>query len=360
MNLAREDYTRIAAYFSGQMTEEERKSFAEWRATLTDQAVINEFESIWQNSGVRATAPVVDTDHEWTELQKIIRRFDEEKTVANSSMSMWLRIAAALLIVTLVGVWLFPTNQDIPPIHSFTAEKSVETFYLPDSSRIWLNAGSSLSYEEGFGQTERRVRLRGEGYFNVSVDKARPFIIQTDNALVRVVGTSFNLREDIGHVSLEVEEGLVRFSLQDSVRISPILVTAGETALAKKNADVTKTKTTGPPSSRWRLKNNPLYEDEKSRPAAFLNPQFEWRKNTINQSVIRGKLVSTSELAIYKNIVLLVRYRNAKGRVIENEVQIPGIVRPGDSVGFEKRLFDIFRDTRAMKISVKSAEVAEQ
>ena len=71
----------------------------------------------------------------------------------------------------------------------------VAKIVLPDGSRVWLNARSSLIYPNKFlaGQP-RRVKLNGEAYFEVVHDKAHPFIVETAKMQTRVLGTSFNVR----------------------------------------------------------------------------------------------------------------------------------------------------------------------
>jgi len=65
---------------------------------------------------------------------------------------------------------------------------------LEDSTEVWLNSETTLMYPETFLSTERRVRLKGEAYFKVRSDAARPFYVDTDEQTVRVYGTSFNIR----------------------------------------------------------------------------------------------------------------------------------------------------------------------
>lgn len=65
---------------------------------------------------------------------------------------------------------------------------------LPDGTKVWLNAVSSLRYPVSFSSLkERKVILKGEGYFEVSEDKTKPFIVATDKQEVEVLGTHFNI-----------------------------------------------------------------------------------------------------------------------------------------------------------------------
>lgn len=65
---------------------------------------------------------------------------------------------------------------------------------LPDGTLVWLNAASTLSYPTRFEQgKERRVKLSGEGYFEVAPDSSSPFIVSSENQEVKVLGTHFNI-----------------------------------------------------------------------------------------------------------------------------------------------------------------------
>lgn len=66
---------------------------------------------------------------------------------------------------------------------------------LSDGSRVWMNAGSVLKYPIHFTGQQREVFLEGEGYFEVEKDEAHPFLVHTSRGIVRVVGTSFNVRD---------------------------------------------------------------------------------------------------------------------------------------------------------------------
>jgi transmembrane sensor len=65
---------------------------------------------------------------------------------------------------------------------------------LPDGTKVWLNALSSLSFPLSFTGSQRQVRLTGEAYFEVSPDKTHPFLVETSHTEVHVLGTSFNVK----------------------------------------------------------------------------------------------------------------------------------------------------------------------
>lgn len=96
---------------------------------------------------------------------------------------------------------------------------------LPDGSTVLLNSASSLSYPTSFkNQRNRVVQLKGEGYFEVTKDKAHPFIVKTDLQSVEVLGTHFNINaySDEPAIKTTLAEGSVRvFSNGKSEILSP-------------------------------------------------------------------------------------------------------------------------------------------
>jgi len=86
---------------------------------------------------------------------------------------------------------------------------------LPDGSLVFLNAASSLKYPTSFaGQNKRMVTLTGEGYFEVAKDKSHPFVVESGNQQVEVLGTHFNINS-------YKDEKLVRTTLiEGSVKVT--------------------------------------------------------------------------------------------------------------------------------------------
>lgn len=90
---------------------------------------------------------------------------------------------------------------------------------LPDGSMVWLNAASSLRYPVSFASSKRRVvQLSGEAYFEIQKDANRPFVVESKDQSVTVLGTHFNIKayEDDKAVTTTLEEGSVRVGYQAS------------------------------------------------------------------------------------------------------------------------------------------------
>jgi transmembrane sensor len=87
---------------------------------------------------------------------------------------------------------------------------------LPDGSKVWLNAASSITYPVAFVQNTRSVKVTGEVYFEVAKNKEKPFIVDIDGkSSVQVLGTSFNVNsyEDEGSINTTLIEGSVKVML---------------------------------------------------------------------------------------------------------------------------------------------------
>ena len=76
-----------------------------------------------------------------------------------------------------------------------TREGSRTNLYLPDGTRVWLNAASRITYARDFGGTAgREVTLSGEAFFDVTHNPVKPFLIHTTRVDIKVLGTSFNVK----------------------------------------------------------------------------------------------------------------------------------------------------------------------
>lgn len=116
---------------------------------------------------------------------------------------------------------------------------------LPDGSRVWLNAASSLRYPVVFSTEERRVVLVGEGYFEVAHGK-NPFRVSTGQQMVEVLGTHFNISGygDDPAIKTTLIEGKVKVAVNSSrLQQSSILVPGQQAIFGGDRMDIVNTDT---------------------------------------------------------------------------------------------------------------------
>ena len=108
---------------------------------------------------------------------------------------------------------------------------------LPDGSKVWLNAASSLLFPTAFTGSQRKVELTGEAYFEVAKNKDKPFLVKVGDMQVKVLGTHFN-------INAYSDENTIRTSLlEGSVKIikdnkSKLLKPGNQAVLNKKQNEI--------------------------------------------------------------------------------------------------------------------------
>lgn len=143
------------------------------------------------------------------------------KAILTSSNGKDIRLTASDSVMKKIES-LYPgkatVNRDIASLSLKVPRGGEFKIILEDSTEVWLNSQSVLVYPETFDDTERRVQLQGEAYFKVTHDKKRPFLVESNEQLVKVYGTSFNIRayDDESMVYTTLEEGSVSIARADN------------------------------------------------------------------------------------------------------------------------------------------------
>lgn len=140
------------------------------------------------------------TDKHWIRLQNIIdiKRLVSRQRRKKRLQFIGITSLAASLVVGLFFYALIHSKLQTPA--ELVAFSTVTTtlgertsLSLPDGTKVNLNAGSSLRYPDSFTESERKVELSGEAFFDVVHNEDKPFIVQTHALNVRVLGTAFNI-----------------------------------------------------------------------------------------------------------------------------------------------------------------------
>ncbi|MEQ8905302.1 FecR domain-containing protein [Ekhidna sp.] len=122
----------------------------------------------------------------------------------HSRAKSWMKIAATLLLLaTMVYIFIPKTESVIIQVFAETTK----SILLPDSSQVKLKKGSMLSFDQGKWNSERKVTLDGEGYFEVK--KGSRFEVVTTQGSINVLGTAFNVRAWEGYFAVDCYHGKV-------------------------------------------------------------------------------------------------------------------------------------------------------
>ncbi|MDR2969609.1 MAG: DUF4974 domain-containing protein [Tannerellaceae bacterium] len=132
------------------------------------------------------------------------------------------RIAAVLIpLFILAGGYLYYQSTRNDLIEVSVAYGEQKHLFLPDSSEIWVNAGSTIKYPKKFTDKQRLVQLDGEAYFSVRREESNPFIVSTEKLSVKVLGTKFNVKAYTGDekITTTLTSGKVEVNTNNALHI---------------------------------------------------------------------------------------------------------------------------------------------
>lgn len=182
----------IRKFLSSRFPSETEEKVQKWIVKGKDtQAKEKASLDYWNELEVKADS------NTYTALERVNLRIGYNKEHLKNIVSYrkLTRVAAVIIPFFLLGGFLlYSLSVGDELIEVTAAYGEQKRLLLPDSSEIWLNAGSSIIYPKTFAENKRLVTLDGEAYFIVSKDTTKPFIVETSQLSVKVLGTKFNVR----------------------------------------------------------------------------------------------------------------------------------------------------------------------
>lgn len=202
-----------AKRLSSTITPQEDAALNRFLAENPDQLkAFEELKSHWMVSGQLKLKYDEDPHVAWEKFSNM-RSNQGPKTVHWTHFAMRL---AAMAVLTIGLGFLFREYGKSEPYYYATFEGETKWVVLSDSSKVRLNESSLLTVAEDFNEDNRHVILKGEAFFEVARNEAKPFVVKTGEASTRVLGTSFNIRAiaDAPSVSIYVKSGKVSFAAE--------------------------------------------------------------------------------------------------------------------------------------------------
>lgn len=213
---------------AGSTTEEENRQLMEWfRQCASREEFFKLFESAWKESSDEMPRDVQERMY-----RRLSRGLDEEKKQAkviplrsrfSRKIWQWVAVACIIVVLSLVNYNMYHKQKQLSTQNFMvSAEKGQRAFVtLPDSTKVWLNSDTKISYPADYGMKERNVALVGEAYFEVAKNPAKRFVVKTKGMQVEALGTAFNINayKNDNKMIASLFSGSVRVSYEDHVAI---------------------------------------------------------------------------------------------------------------------------------------------
>ena len=264
----------IANYLTEGLDKNALDELKTWiAASAENQQYFIRQREIWFSAVSREAASVYDKDKAFENFRNRVESQKEIQSTSRRGFSLsalW-RYAAVVAIIIAVGCisyWQGEVN-----VKDTFADISVEAplgsktkLYLPDGTLVWLNAGSRMTYSQGFGVDNRKVELEGEGYFEVKRNEKIPFFVKTKDLQLQVLGTKFNFRDypEDHEVVVSLLEGKVGLNNLLREEKEAVLSPDERAVLNKANGLLTVESVTAYHASQWT--DGYLFFDEELLP----------------------------------------------------------------------------------------------
>lgn len=262
----------ITNYLSGGLGTEELTELEDWfKASPENQKYFRQIREVWFSTIGANEETRYDKEAAFQRFLSKTQVAAEKKVIKKHPLHKYMYAAAAIALLCLISFASYWSGSE--QVKKQFAEMVIEAplgsktkLYLPDGTLVWLNAGSKITYSQGFGVAERKLQLAGEGYFEVTKNEQIPFEIKTKELELRVLGTKFNFRNypEDEEISVDLLEGKV--SLKNSLKNNSLcyLEPDQKAILNKRNGELQISSVEAEYASEWT--NGFLFFDEDLLP----------------------------------------------------------------------------------------------
>ncbi len=209
----------ITRYLSGEASEIEKLSLQGWLSqSEANKKYFDGIKFIYDKASVIHHNVDFNVDKAWSNVKGQMKFTPKVELKAQKVQLGWVRIAASILAIISVSTIVYftlreETTQTIANVVAIASKDTIISQKLPDSTHIFLNKRTKLSYNPDYGKKNREVVLEGEAYFNATHSDDKPLTVKADSTFIKDIGTAFNIKaypeEDI--IEVYVETGKVIF-----------------------------------------------------------------------------------------------------------------------------------------------------
>jgi transmembrane sensor len=228
----------VVKFFAGEISDNEITLLKSWlEESPENKRLFDKENELWQETAFQSRIDHYKVDRGWMNISLRLglgKKKMMSVTVVKKSKFIFLIAATCVTSLLAIGslyLWMTAKNS---PSKIMSASTIISTregekvhIYLPDSTEIVLNSGSTIQYDGNYDKKDRIVKFSGEAYFNVTTNHKKPFIVNLDQMSVTATGTRFNIFSFSNEERVEttLEEGAIQVSING---VDPISMKSGE------------------------------------------------------------------------------------------------------------------------------------
>lgn len=223
------DYRELVIKFlAGEISDGEIDNLKEWlERDPVNRRIFDKENELWQESGTKTKHDYFKLDKTWSDLSSNLniggKRAGPVLILKKNNFRIFIAAASIVCMVAIgtLALWLVNSRSIKQIVNTSTkvctnqGEKA--HIYLPDSTMIYMNSGTSIEYSSYYNVKERKVKLKGEAYFDIRSNPERPFIIELDKMILSATGTRVNVfsYENEGRIETTLVEGNIQVTIND-------------------------------------------------------------------------------------------------------------------------------------------------
>ncbi|GEM_PF-1795808 len=203
---------KLIAYYEQTLDASEQKEVEQWMAESPEhKKIYDDTIRIWEAARINPAHTLYHKELAWEKLQQQLTEKPAASTHKGSVVHFnWRKgLAVAASVAALIVLFLFIND---PKPEQFTAQKEHRTIELKDESKVTLYEEAELMVAGDFNKKTRTVTLKGNAYFSIAKNAAKPFIIHNNDMDVEVLGTSFTIQQGKDFNTVFVHSGKVKAS----------------------------------------------------------------------------------------------------------------------------------------------------
>ncbi len=222
----------IGKYLQGKASMDEQSALLDY--LRDDPANLHSFrqqKQRWKEENNQETS--FSAWNAWQKIKQSIRQSAKNRKIKR--VIAFTSAASIVLAVLSASTYIFVNNAD--NVITVQAEQGQKKLVLPDSTLVYLNANSGISYNAALFPFNRTLNMTGEAFFDVRKKSLRKFKVNVNNVNVAVLGTRFNVKAYEARPSIDIvlEEGNIEITLDDAPEFSELLQPGEKAAINVEN-----------------------------------------------------------------------------------------------------------------------------